>query len=168
MKKMILFAFLGIFALETQAQNAKPSPAMSAENDIFKITYGAPSKKGRDIYGGLVPYNAVWRTGANEATEITFKKDVDFGGKMVKAGTYTLFTIPTATEWTVILNPELKQWGAYGYDKIKDKNVAEIKVTPSMTNDLQEVFTIKANPKGFDIIWDKTKVSVPVMVAPAK
>jgi len=168
MKKIMLFALLGVFALQTQAQNAKPSPAMSAENDIFKVTYGAPSKKGREIFGGLVPFNAVWRTGANEATEITFKKDVDFAGKMVKAGTYTLFSIPTATEWTLILNSELKQWGSYGYDKIKDKNVAEVKVSSSMVNDVQEVFTIKANPKGFDILWDKTKVSVPVMVAGAK
>lgn len=168
MKKIFVFALLGIFAVDTQAQNAKPSPAVSTENDVFKITYGAPSKKGREIYGGLVPFNAVWRTGANEATEITFKKDVDFAGKMVKAGTYTLFTIPTATDWTIILNSELKQWGAYGYDKVKDKNVAEVKVASSMVNDVQEVFTIKATPKGFDILWDKTKVSVPVMVAPAK
>lgn len=168
MKKMIVFALLGMFAFETQAQNAKPSPAMSTENDVLKITYGAPSKKGREIYGGLVPYNAVWRTGANEATEITFKKDVDFAGKMVKAGTYTLFTIPTATDWTIILNSELKQWGAYGYDKVKDKNVAEVKATASMMNEPMELFTIKATPKGFDIMWDKTKVSVPVMASAAK
>ncbi|MBP6794807.1 MAG: DUF2911 domain-containing protein, partial [Saprospiraceae bacterium] len=112
--------------------------------------------------GGLVPYDAVWRTGANNATEITFKKDVTVAGKMVKAGTYSLFTIPTAKDWSLILNSELKQWGAYGYDKVKDKNVLEVKV-PSMTTDTEtEMFTIAATDKGFDILWDKTKVSVPV------
>ncbi len=162
MKKIFLIALLGMFAFESMAQAAKASPAMSTENDLVKITYGAPSKKGREIYGALVPYNAVWRTGANEATEITFKKDVDVAGKMVKAGTYTLFTIPTEKEWTIIFNSELKQWGAYGYDKIKSKNVAEVKVPATMTSEVQESLTITATAKGFDIIWDKTKVSVPV------
>ena len=81
---------------------------------------------------------------------------------MVKAGTYTLFTIPTEKEWTIIFNSELKQWGAYGYDKIKSKNVAEVKVPATMTSEVQESLTITATAKGFDIIWVKTKVSVPV------
>lgn len=162
MKKIFLITLLGLFSYASMAQAPKASPASSTENDLLKITYGAPSKKGRDIYGSLVPFNAVWRTGANEATEITLKKDADFAGKMVKAGTYTLFTIPSAGEWTIILNSELKQWGAYGYDKIKDKNVAEIKVKTSMISDVQELFAITATSQGFDIAWDKTKVSVPV------
>lgn len=159
MKKIFLFVFVGLFSLQLFGQ---ASPAKETENSILKITYGAPSKKGRAIFGGLVPYDAVWRTGANNATEITFKKDVTVAGKMVKAGTYSLFTIPTAKDWSLILNSELKQWGAYGYDKVKDKNVLEVKV-PSMTTDIEtEMFTIAATDKGFDILWDKTKVSVPV------
>jgi hypothetical protein len=159
MKKFFLLVFVGFLSLQASGQ---ASPAKETENASLKITYGAPSKKGRAIFGGLVPYDAVWRTGANNATEITLKKDVTIAGKSVKAGTYTLFTIPTAKDWTLILNSELKQWGAYGYDKIKDKNVLEVKV-PSMTTDTEtEMFTITATDKGFDILWDKTKVSVPV------
>jgi hypothetical protein len=164
MKKIVLFAFLGLFiSLQAFGQDQKPaSPKMTAENALFKVTYGAPSKKGREIFGGLVPFDQVWRTGANEATEITFKKDVTVGDKAVKAGTYTLFTIPTATDWSFILNSELKQWGAYGYDKIKDKDVIKIKVASAKINDVQEMFTIAATNKGLDLIWDKTKVSVPI------
>ena len=79
-----------------------------------------------------------------------------------RSGTYSLFTIPTKGEWTIILNSELKQWGAYGYDKVKDKDVAHVKVSSAMIASEQELFTINATNKGFDIIWDKTSVSVPV------
>ncbi len=159
MKKMFLFTLLAVLSLEAAAQ---ASPKKTAENDVLKVTYSAPSKKGREVYGGLVPFGQVWRTGANEATEITFKKDVMVGGKSVKAGTYSLFTIPAEKEWSIILNSELKQWGSYGYDKIKDKNVVEVKANSMALTDLQELFTINATAAGFDIIWDKTKVSVPV------
>lgn len=162
MKKLLLFALIGLFSVQMMGQNKPASPKMTTENALLKVTYGAPSKKGRDIFGGLVPFDAVWRTGANEATEITFKKDVDFAGTAVKAGTYSLFTIPTKSEWTIILNSELKQWGAYGYDKVKDKDVAHVKVSSAMIASEQELFTINATNKGFDIIWDKTSVSVPV------
>ncbi|MEP7268948.1 MAG: DUF2911 domain-containing protein [Saprospiraceae bacterium] len=162
MKKFFLFVFVGLLSLNLIGQNKPASPKMETENSLMKITYGAPSKKDRVIFGGLVPYDAVWRTGANEATEVTFKKDVKVGGKSVKAGTYTLFTIPTASDWTIILNSELKQWGAFGYDKVKDKNVAEVKVPSMKANDEAELFTISTTDGGFDMMWDKTKVSVPV------
>ncbi|MEP7323731.1 MAG: DUF2911 domain-containing protein [Saprospiraceae bacterium] len=163
MKKIFLFALLGFFtSLQVFSQEKIASPKMTADNALLKVVYGAPSKKGRNVFGGLEPYGKVWRTGANEATEITFKKDVMFGDKSVKAGTYTLFTIPTEKEWTIILNSELHQWGAYGYDKVKDKDVAQIKVTPTALMDVQELFVIKPTDKGFDIVWDKTSVSVPV------
>lgn len=77
----------------------------------MKIVYGRPLKNGRTIFGGIIPYDKVWRTGANEATEITFYKDVVFGGQAVKAGTYSLFTIPGKKEWTFILNKDLDIWG---------------------------------------------------------
>lgn len=159
MKKFFLFVFVGLWSLQVFGQ---ASPAKETENSTLKITYGAPSKKGRAIFGGLVPFDAVWRTGANNATQITFKKDVTVAGKAVKAGTYSLFTIPTAKDWTIIINSELGQWGAYGYDKIKDKNVAEVKVASMTTDTETEQFTISATTAGFDMVWDKTKVSVPV------
>ena len=163
MKKFILFSILGLFTtIQVFGQEKPASPKMTAENSLLKVVYSAPSKKGREIFGGLVPFGEVWRTGANEATEITFKKDVTVGDKSVKAGTYSLFTIPTASEWTFILNSELKQWGAYGYDKAKAKDVLKIKVTPSAIDPAQELLAINATEKGIDILWDKTKVSVPI------
>ena len=84
-----------------------------------KVTYSRPQLKGRAL-SELAPAGKVWRTGANEAPEVTFYNDVNFGGKAVKAGTYALFTIPGDKEWTVILNSNLNQWGAYSYDKAAD------------------------------------------------
>jgi hypothetical protein len=97
------------------------------------ITYGQPSKKGRVLFGdegsgSLEKYGKVWRLGANSATVITFKKDGSFAGKPVKAGTYTFFAIPTAKDWTIILNGQLGQWGAYDYEKHKSKDVLKVVV----------------------------------------
>ncbi len=144
------------------AQQPPKSPRIKAKEKNFEVNYGQPSKRGRVIFGELVPYGEVWRTGANEATEITFKKDCIFGGQPVKAGTYTLFTIPNKTEWTVILNKQLKQWGAYDYEKIKDKNVLEVKVPTQNLPAVQEKFTIAAKPDSVKLEWDQTAVAVPV------
>lgn len=141
---------------------AQKSPKVTAESKNVKISYGQPSKRDRAIFGALVPYNEVWRAGANEATEITFAKDGTFGGKAVKAGTYSLFVIPTEKEWTIILNSELKQWGSYGYDKIKAKNVAEVKVAVKSLGAVVEALTYTTDDTNVTISWDKTSVSVPV------
>lgn len=156
---------LGLFTTLAFAQERKApqSPTIKAESANITVTYGQPSKKGRVIFGGLEKYGKVWRTGANAATEITFKKDVNFGGQSVKAGTYTLYTIPEETEWTVILNPELKQFGAFGYDKIKDKNVAEVKVPVTRLTTPEEKLIIKSeDDKQLIISWDDVLVSVPL------
>jgi hypothetical protein len=87
---------------------------------IAKIVYSRPFANDRTVWGGLIPYDKVWRTGANEAPEITFYQDVTFGGKAIKAGTYCLFTLATADNVTFILNEELNQWGTYGYNDSKD------------------------------------------------
>ena len=141
---------------------AQKSPKVTAESKNVKISYGQPSKRDRVVFGTLVPYNEVWRAGANEATEITFAKDATFGGKDVKAGTYSLFVIPTEKEWTIILNSELKQWGSYGYDKIKAKNVAEVKVAVKSLEAVVEALTYTTDDTNVTISWDKTSVSVPV------
>ncbi len=163
MKKNVLFVFglllLGIFS---SSQAVAQSPAITSESANVKVTYGQPSKKGREIFGKLVPFGQVWRTGANSATEVTFKKDVNFGGKTVKAGTYSLFTVPNQGEWEVILNSELKQWGAYGYEKVKDKNVTQIKVKSMKTDADAEVekLTITASDSEIKIEWDTTVVKI--------
>jgi Protein of unknown function (DUF2911) len=163
MKKNI-FLILSFLTLSTFvfAQNPPQSPTITSESDNVKVVYGQPSKRDREIFGKLVPFGEVWRTGANAGTEITFKKDVDFGGAKVKAGTYTLFSIPTKDEWTIILNSELKQWGSYGYDKIKGKNVASVKVKPMNTSGVVEKLTITATDAKISIEWDKTGVQVPL------
>jgi hypothetical protein len=162
MKKSILLV-LGLFLSIgfSFAQSAPKSTAEVSETDDIKVSYGAPSVRGREIFGKLVPFGKVWRTGANGATEVTFKKDMNFGGTDVKAGTYSLFTIPGEKEWKVILNSELKQWGSYDYDKIKAKNVATITV-PSASAEMTEKMSIVASATAVTVAWDKTKVVIPV------
>ncbi len=165
----ILFTFVLFFILaETTAQEAvKPrlSPlemvTLKYESTYVKVTYGRPHKKGREIFGELVPYGKVWRTGANEATEITFTNDVLINGKRLKAGTYTIFTIPEKDKWTVIFNSDLGQWGAYNYNP--DKNVLEIEAEVSELDITYEPFTIEFQLQDDEaeliMMWDKTKVS---------
>ena len=146
------------------AQESKPllSPRAYAKNDNVEINYGQPSKRGRVIFGELVPYGQVWRTGANEATEITFKKDGSFGGQPVKAGTYTLFTIPGQKEWTVILNGQLKQWGSFAYEENKNKDVLHITVAAQKVSGVQEKFVINVTKNQMEMAWDQTAVAVPL------
>lgn len=134
-------------------RNAKPE---------IKVVYSRPQKKGRKIFGNLAAFDKVWRTGADEATEIKFFQDVKMGDKTVKAGTYSLFTIPGEKEWTIIINSDLDSWGAYTYDESKD--VAKIKVPVSKGEEL-EVFSITFNKvdQGYHMImgWDTTRIEVP-------
>ena len=161
MKKgiIVLFALITSFAF---AQKPAASPTITSESANVKVVYGQPSKKDREIFGKLVPYGEVWRTGANAGTEVTFKKDVTFGGAKVKAGTYTLFTIPAKDEWTVILNSELKQWGSYGYEKAKAKNIATVKVKSMGTEGTIEKLTINAEDSQISISWENTAVRIPL------
>ncbi len=159
--------FVAASAMAQKKNESKPSPlAMTNykyKDTYIKITYGAPSKKGRDIFGALVPYGKVWRTGANEATEITFTREVKIAGQILPAGTYSLFTIPNERKWTVIFNSELGQWGAYKYDESKNVMVATAIVSPAEET---EVFKISLDPKdnivNLSITWDKVRVALPI------
>ena len=128
-----------------------------------RITYSRPQLKGRSL-ADLCPAGKVWRTGANEAPEITFYKDVTFGGEKVKAGTYSLFTIPGGDQWTIILNKNLNQWGAYSYDEGAD--VARVMASASMAGESLEAFSVsfKEVEDGVHMVmgWDKTRVAVPI------
>lgn len=132
---------------------------------MIKIIYSRPSKNGRDVFGKLVPYGKVWRVGANEETEIKFYRDVMIDGKSIKAGTYALFAIPEEKEWTIILNSDLDQWGAYSYDEKKD--ILRFKATVSKPEAVIENFSIvmeKADSKNLKLFmgWDNVVVSVPI------
>jgi len=162
MKKLLLAALIFTSSVPVFAQGQQLSPKAVAKGDNIEVDYGQPSKRNRVIFGDLVPYNEVWRTGANEATEIKFKKNMNFGGQPVKAGTYTLFSIPTEKEWTIILNSQLGQWGAFDYEKNKSKNVLQIKVPVRHLNNVQEQLTYTVNKDALLIEWDQTGVSIPV------
>ena len=161
MKKLLFLSTVVLTVFSACAQDRK-SPHETVEGKDVKVTYGRPYKKGRVIFGDLEKYGKVWRTGADEATEITFTKDAQVAGKPVKAGTYTLFTIPGEKEWTIILNSQLKQWGAYSYDKYKDKDVLQVKVPAKKTDKVIEQHTIRFNDAGMIIEWDQTQVEVPI------
>jgi len=159
---LALFAFL-FAATASYAQPTHPnSPHDTVKTKNITITYGRPSKKGRDIYGALVPYGKVYRLGADENTTITFDKDATFGGKPIKAGTYAMFAIPTETKWTIILNSNHKQWGAYDYEKNKEKDVLQVDVPVTKLSNTVEQFTIKPTPTEIGIEWDKTRAVIPV------
>lgn len=130
-----------------------------------EITYSRPSAKGRKIFGGLVPFGEVWRTGANTATKLTFSTDVKLGGQAVPAGSYALFTIPDANEWTVILSKVTGVWGSYSYDAKDD--LVRVKVKPAALGDMVESFTIdvgdlKDVSANLTLAWEKTRVSVKI------
>lgn len=132
---------------------------------IVRVTYSRPAKNGREVFVKLAPYNEVWRTGANESVEIKFYRDITIQGKAVKAGTYSLFTIPNATEWTIIINTDLDFWGAYSYEKAHD--VLRVNVPVKKSDEVIENFSIKfRKAKDNETImmmgWDTTIVEVPI------
>jgi hypothetical protein len=133
----------------------------------IEINYSRPGVKGRTIFGGIVPYGQVWRTGANEATKITFSTDVKFNGEDVPAGSYALFTIPGEDEWTVILSKNADQFGAFQYDAKDD--LVRFKVVPIKLAETIDTFTIEFNrirddSAELNLIWDKTVVPLQIQI----
>ncbi len=131
---------------------------------IVRVTYSRPEMKGREIFGKLVPYGKVWRTGANEATEIKFYQDVELAGEKVKAGTYSLFTVPGEKEWTIILSSDLDYWGAFSYKQAND--VLRVTAHATETANAVENFIIQFQSTGenqgvMKLAWAKTVVEVP-------
>ncbi|MEJ1242336.1 DUF2911 domain-containing protein [Chryseolinea sp. T2] len=131
---------------------------------IIRVTYSRPLKNGRDVFGKLVPYGQVWRTGANESNEIKFYQDVTLGGKTVKAGSYSLFSIPNETEWTIILNSDVDYWGAYKY--IAEHDVLRVPAKVGTLSEPLENFSIQFESTGdksgvMRLGWDKTYAEVP-------
>jgi hypothetical protein len=133
----------------------------------IEITYSRPSMRGRKVFGGLVPYDEVWRTGANSATKLTLSTAVKFNGTAIPAGTYELFTIPGKTEWTVIVHKDMSEWGAYSYDAKND--IARIKATPVTLAQPVESLAIGINDlrdesATLNIMWESTRVPVTIGV----
>ncbi len=172
MKKLVLTLFtLCCFSISfSQIKTPQPSPSCTIKQTIgiteVTVSYSRPGAKERTIFGELVPYDKIWRTGANKATAITFESDVIFGETKVKKGTYSLFTIPGENDWTVMLNKETELWGAGNYKK--EDEVASFKVKSKKSTDFTESFTIDFNNftafgAMINITWENTQVSVPLM-----
>jgi len=140
--------------LKFQAKNVAPVPKA-------RIIYSRPQKNGRELFGDIVPYNEVWRLGANESTELEFFQDVTIGGKKVVKGRYSIFCIPQAAKWTMILNKGLDTWGTFSYNKSLDVLRTDIGVQKS--EQPFEYFTMAFDSTGaLMVLWDKVKTVLPV------
>lgn len=147
-----------------------PSPTQTVKQDFgvgsIELIYSRPSMKDRKIFGDLVPYNKLWRTGANAATRLSFSEAVEIGGKKIDTGTYVLYTIPGIYNWEIILNKGLDNWGTDGYKETQD--IVRFKIEPMKMKKKLETFTIefsdvKPETCSLDIKWEKTSVSIPLM-----
>lgn len=130
---------------------------------VARVLYSRPQKRDREVFGKLVPFGEVWRTGANEATEITLYRDMMVGNKTIKAGTYSLFTIPQENEWTVILNKDTNVWGAYDYHVEKDEVRITVPVRQASTSieSLSMAFQPIDDGAKLQIGWDDRYVEIP-------
>lgn len=144
---------------------AQKSPRKNAKGTIggasIEIDYGAPSVKGRKIWGGLEKYGDVWRAGANENTTVSFDKDVKVAGQTLPAGKYGFFIIPNETgEWTVIFSKKNDAWGAYSYSVSDD--ALRVSVNPEMVDDNQEELMYAIANEGILFAWEKARLNIPV------
>lgn len=173
MKKVLLCLSVAVCLLQDlQAQQLKtpqPSPAVSIKQEFalsnVELSYSRPATRQRKIFGDLVPFGKVWRTGANGATTITFGEDVVFGGKPVPAGKYGLLSIPNANEWTIILTKQLDVTSPAAYKQ--DQDVVRVSATPqplpiSVENLMIFFDNIAGTKMSLDIVWDRVAVSIPI------
>ena len=160
---------LFIFTLTTLALAQKPSPPAHAQckfsdGKTITVDYSSPRMKGRKIFGGLVPYGEVWRTGANEATTFDTTANVTVGGKSIPAGNYTIFTVPNQDKWVLIVNKKTGEWGIpYKYES---DELARVDMKVSSTPSPVETFTIAFDQMGsscaMNLSWENTQASVQI------
>lgn len=165
----LLFILLSVDLLIAQeAIKPRPSPLAIVnaryKDTYIKITYSQPHKRRRSIFGDLVPFGQVWRTGANEATELTLTKDIIINDLPLKAGTYSIFTIPDKDSWTIIINNDVGMWGAYNYNSKMDVMRFQVPIQ-ILQGAVYEAFTIQIeqkNEKGELVMrWDSVQVRIP-------
>jgi hypothetical protein len=163
---MKTFKLLLVFFFAVTISCAQKSPREKAEGNINKINvsidYGAPSVKGRTVWGGLEKYDKVWRAGANENTTISFDMDVKIAGKNLAAGKYGFFIIPVENgEWTIIFNKKNDAWGASSYNQ--DEDVLRVNIKPEFVGENQEKLLYTVDRKSIIFAWEKARLSIPVM-----
>jgi hypothetical protein len=171
LKKLILCCGVCMTLLAANAQPIKtpaPSTTQTIKQDFgissMELTYSRPNIKGRKVFGDLVPYGKVWRTGANSATRIKFADDVSIGGQPLKAGEYAIYTIPNEAEWDIIINKGSANWGT---NYKQEDDLLRVKVKPMKLDETVETFTmqfadIKTSAAKLEIMWDKTAVAIPI------
>jgi hypothetical protein len=171
MKKILLTAAAAfiLLAADAQLKTPAPSPTQTVKQDFglsnIELSYSRPGMKGRKIYGDLVPFGKVWRTGANNATTITFGEEVMLGGKKVPAGKYGLLTIPDKNNWTFVLTKQLDVTSPAGYKQEMD--VVRVEAKPMKVDNDVETFTmqfanIKPTSVDLQLLWENTTVSLPI------
>jgi len=174
-KTLILSAMFCYGFITAQIKTPQPSPTATITQKVgisnISVEYSRPGAKGREIFGGLVSYGKMWRTGANKATKITFNENCVFGGAKVKKGSYSLFTIPGEKEWTVVLNKNTELWGVGEYDE--ENQVCSIVAKAINTKDFTESFTIDFGTfQSFSAImslkWANTKIDIKIESLEAK
>jgi hypothetical protein len=166
---LTLLAILFASAAFAQMGGGRPSPAASATCDLgggktIKTDYSSPRMRGRKIYGELVPFGEVWRTGANDATTFVTSADVVVGGKTVPAGSYTIFTVPAADKWTLIINKKTGEWGIpykYASDELAriDMKVSKL---PAAVENFTIAYDKSAGGCTLRLDWETTRASVDI------
>lgn len=155
-------AYVLYMILTTRSHSPQETTAIEHGDLKVSVTYCRPYKKGRKVFGGIVPYGDYWRTGANDATEISFSKPIAFAGTAVPPGRYRLYTYPNINEWKIVLNTELGQWGAFIPNPDLDIAKASVPTRP-LGSDVEQ-FTIAFEPRGdsleLSLSWEKTEVIV--------
>ncbi len=171
MKKILLALSLGcsVFGVSAQLKTPAPSSTQNIKQEFglgsVELSYSRPNVKGRKIFGDLVPFGKVWRTGANSATTLTFTDDVIIGETKIAAGKYGLLSIPEAASWTLIITKQTDVTSPAAYKQSED--VVRVKATPYPMKDAMESLTmqfgdVKATSTNLYILWDKTMVSLPI------
>jgi Protein of unknown function (DUF2911) len=160
MKKLTSILLLSLLTFAGFAQSPKATATGKIGETSVTVSYCQPAVKGRKIWGDLVPYGQVWRTGANDATVIEFSNDVMIEGKKLAKGKYALFTIPTEKDWTIVFNKDAKQWGAYSYKEGSD--VLRVQVSPKKSAAMTERMTFAVNKSAVDLTWENLAVSFSV------
>lgn len=161
--------FIGTRIMISNTKKSSPEATVTYQQGgkDLSVTYCRPSKKGREIFGAMLPYEEVWRTGANEATTFTTATDIEVGRQTLPAGTYTLWTIPSADHWSVIFNSQAYSWGT-GFDGVAKReaeyDVVKVDVATQNTTSPVEMFTIafEGDALSMSLAWDQTKVLVPI------
>ncbi len=165
---LLLLLHVSLAAFTQEAVKPRTSPlaliTMRYKDTYVRITYSQPHKRGREIFGNLVPYGEVWRTGANEATELTTTRDLIVGGTLLPTGNYTLFTIPEKDTWTIIFNKDVGLWGSYNYNPKMD--ALRLVVPVQQNEQAYEAFTIqfdqRNNVADLLLMWDTVKILIPI------